>query len=101
MLTHPAMRRDGMRYLSYGVLMGVLLAAPAAAQSATANDGKPAQSSSQNQAGKDSKAQAAKNGGPAADPASQAAAPAAKDDSLTTYDVTGSNASNAMGAAAP
>ncbi|HWY63011.1 MAG TPA: hypothetical protein VNW15_14010 [Rhizomicrobium sp.] len=86
-----------MRHLVYGILTGLLLAAPAVAQS-----GSPATTAmsktSQDPAVKDNKTQPAKSGQAAPAPQAASAQPAAKDDSLANYDVNGSNASDAMGA---
>ena len=86
-----------MRHLFYGVLIGLVLTAPAMAQPASATtDSKGASSASQDQATKGGKQ-------PATQPtkASQPAPPTAKDDSIANYDVNGSNASDAMGAGSP
>ncbi len=77
-----------MRFLTFGVLAGALLVMPAAAQS-TAPAPKPAAQPAT------PKAQPAKQDDKAAKPAD--AAPT--DQSMTNYDVNGSNASDAMGGA--
>jgi hypothetical protein len=88
-------RSDGMRHLVYGLLTGLLLATQAAAQSGSSAD---TSKMSEDPMTKGGKASPAKTGQASeASPAPQAA-PAAKDDSLTNYDVNGSNASDAMGA---
>lgn len=79
-----------MRPLITGILISVCLIAPCAAQS-SGGDSKPAQP--QNQTAK-AAAPAGKDQVKPADPAPQAA----KDDSISNYDVNGSNASDAMGA---
>jgi hypothetical protein len=93
------MKEKPMRHLTYrivvgGVLAGLVLAAPAAAQPANA-------APPQGQAAKDNKPSADPAGGPSKPPQGGASAtpapPAAKDDSIATYDVNGSNASDAMG----
>ena len=92
-----------MRHLVYGILAGLVLAMPAAAQSGSAANTAPSKTS-QDQGTKDSRvanepAKPASQAAPAsrAAPVSQAP-PAAKDNSLSNYDVNGSNASDAMGA---
>jgi hypothetical protein len=83
-----------MRHLIYGVLAGFLLAAPAFAQSAPAGS-----------TAKPPATQPAQRSTSSSPPAGQAAKPAntqaqpPKDDSMTNYDVNGSNASDAMGGA--
>jgi hypothetical protein len=88
------MKEKRMRHLMYGVLAGLILAAPAEAQPAnaappqsqTAKDGK---SPADQAASKPSQGNG--SGNPAPQPA--------KDDSMANYDVNGSNASDAMGTA--
>ena len=86
------MKEKPMRHLIYGVLVGLILAAPAAAQPANAPQ-------PQGQAAKDGKSPADQAGAQSKPPQGDASAnPApAKDDSMATYDVNGSNASDAMG----
>ena len=79
-----------MRHLITGIVTGILLALPAAAQQAS----NPTPAASQTQPAKDSKPadQTAKPG----QTSQTVAAPAPKDDSIAKYDATGSNASDAL-----
>ena len=89
------MKEKLMRHLMYGVLAGLILAAPAEAQPANA-------APPQGHAAKDNKPPADQTSGqpkpaPQGSASANAAPPAAKDDSMANYDVNGSNASDAMG----
>ena len=89
------MKEKPMRHLMYGVLAGLILAAPAEAQPANA-------ASPQGQAAKDGKSPADQASGqskpaPQGDASANPAPQTAKDDSMANYDVNGSNASDAMG----
>ena len=92
------MKEKPMRHLMYGVLAGLILAVPVQAQPAN-NSTAPLQG----QAAKDSKSPGDQAGGQAKPPqgngGGNSALQAAKDDSMANYDVNGSNASDAMGAA--
>jgi hypothetical protein len=88
-LGYAGAKENIMRYPVYGVLAVLVLAAPASAQSSSAAPDKSAGvNAPQSQPARDSKPGQTKP-----DPTPQTA----KDDSMSNYDVNGSNASDAMG----
>lgn len=86
-----------MRYLIHGVLAGLLISGGALAQNgppAASGKDRPASDNTQQAQGGNSGATSSSSGQQAQTPA-----PPAKDDSLSNFDVNGSNAQDAMGGA--